>query len=298
MHAGCYFSKYRVYLFDILYLYITQQLTPTGCRSKQFQAPGKLNFKSDEFLEQVKEEGPSAFRSNLQEVIFSDLEWGFNSYAKVERLQSHYYRVYVSPEHIQNGLILNCKSADKDSFKLFVYHHSGVLLSCDDSEVSRDGRSTHITKFFNTRFPCYHLVNGVENSQNHVSRRKGSVKEDVPVARNAPESASSDANMSNANASADTVAALPPLFHCVEKFETCDYTLPGPGYYLVAVFGENFIAKSAYTISVVSTKNNSPEIQHIQSQDTAMLQLRDQIRDLQGRYVEVRVDCPMCALYG
>ena len=179
---------------------------------------------------------------------------------------------------------------------MFIYHHNGTLLTCDDSETARDGCSTGITKYINTQFTCYSLATGGSATANTsaTNANGGSGLDSGNINTNTSTHTPTPSETQDTTTNTTNTSALPPLFQSIQQFEPCNYILPGSGgagsgggYYLVAIFGENYISKSAYTISVVTAKNNSTEIQHIEAQDKAMLQMQKQIADLQCRYIEV-----------
>ena len=101
----------------------------------------------------------------------SDLVWGWQVDAKVDRHAPTFYRLTVDNRHAEDGFLLLCKSANKDRFKIGIFDcSSGEVVYSENSIVTKVsqifGNVSHTSAFF-TRFKAFKpFLKGVGHGPN------------------------------------------------------------------------------------------------------------------------------------
>lgn len=150
-----------------------------------------------------------------------DIIWGTIIDGRVDRQAACYYRISITSEKIAEGFLMNCKSANKDKFKLVMFDSSGKLLHLEDSTRSKDKQSTEATLLFT-------LFNKGNQIQSH------SVDEKI---------------LSN------------PFFisEKLDSIVSYERVVP-PGEFLICVYGDNMIGKSNFNLVAVPANNDANEV--------------------------------------
>lgn len=202
---------------------------------------------------------------------FQDLVWGWNNETKVERTHCNYYRMHVDSLKAQNGFVLQCRSASKDKFKLMVFSGTtGELLYSDDSTKLKDKTASVVTMYF-TNFDVYDLAEGA--SASGTSFLGGA--------------AGTNKDSASTTAVTTTATTTPVLFRRIEAVKAARKPAH-EGFYLVAVYGDNFIGRSQYSLIAVPSHNQSKEVESLQEADKSLLAAQEKIQALQKRYEEVK----------
>ena len=60
--------------------------------------------------------------------LFTDLVWGQTVSGVVERQTAHFFRIPISQDDLNTGVIINCKSVDnQDKFKVIFFDNQGAI---------------------------------------------------------------------------------------------------------------------------------------------------------------------------
>jgi curved DNA-binding protein CbpA len=150
-----------------------------------------------------------------------DMVWGTTIDGRVDRQTACYYRISISNENLSNGFLMNCKSSNKDRFKLVMFDSSGKLLHLEDSTRSKDRQSTEATLLF-TLF----------NTGNQV--KSDSVNEKILSS---------------------------PFFlsEKLESIVSYERVVP-PGDFLICIYGDNMIGKANFNLIAVPANNDATEV--------------------------------------
>ena len=154
-----------------------------------------------------------------------DIVFGQYYNEKVDRSLALYYRLILDNINTENGFIINVESYNKDKFKLVILNEKGELVVQEDSNLTRNKKSTQIILYFNS-FPTYKL----------------------------PDSPSLTKDASKAD-------TLPPVLTIFDKFQPSTKTI-STGNYLLYVYGDNEVfGKSSYRMIVAPfTTKLSPRV--------------------------------------
>ena len=58
----------------------------------------------------------------------SDLQWGQTVSGVVDRQTAHFFRIPISQDDLNTGIIINCKSVDnQDKFKVVFFDNQGTI---------------------------------------------------------------------------------------------------------------------------------------------------------------------------
>lgn len=160
-----------------------------------------------------------------------DMVWGTGIEGKADRQTACYYRLNVSDNDIENGLMIHCRSASKDKFKLVIFDSSGTFLSREESARSLDRQSTEATLFF--------LSSSLDTTQ----------------------TASNDLIIESENSPTQPILREnhSPLTDKMESLFLPKRTL-NIGQYLICVYGDNLMVKTSYHLIAVLSKNDAPEV--------------------------------------
>jgi curved DNA-binding protein CbpA len=184
------------------------------------------------------------------DVRVNDLPWGWSAQSKVDRQNAAFYRLTVDPQHAETGFIIHCRSVSKGKFKIILFDKNGIVMY--EEESIKHPHYTHSTLFFTT-FDTYLLGE--------------------------PSSSSTSSNTSEK-------IILPPLFSKLEGFVLSKKKIL-PGQYLLCVYGDNFLGKTAYSIIAVPAKNDSIAVQGLEEADEQLTETKVQLEMLKNEYFQV-----------
>jgi hypothetical protein len=150
-----------------------------------------------------------------------DMTWGTTIDGRVDRQAACYYRISISNENLSKGFLINCKSSNKDRFKLVMFDSSGKLLHLEDSMRSKDTKSTEATLLFT----LFNTGNQIESD---------SVDEKI-------------------------LSSPHFLSEKLESIVSYERVVP-PGDFLICIYGDNMIGKANFNLIAVPANNDATEV--------------------------------------
>lgn len=251
------------------------------CTKTGFNSPGPMTYVADS-------KNPNKL---LASVSYSDLAWGWNVECKVDRMTCQYYRLTVTEAQADVGFLLQCRSARADKFKLFVFNGAdGAMMYCSDSRKSRDKTTSHVLMFFNTTFDVYDSVESANTSTTSIGATKAVPN---PTSMNAAAYSvqrKGNHTVSTTHNQINVAVDTPPVFSRVESFEPCRKRITGPGTYLIAIFGENYMQRSHCSLTAVPCKNTSTELPLMAEHDQAIMAMRKSLPTLLEKYIKAKAE--------
>eukprot|EP00596_Hydrurales_sp_CCMP1899_P010136 CAMPEP_0119051346 /NCGR_PEP_ID=MMETSP1177-20130426/72991_1 /TAXON_ID=2985 /ORGANISM="Ochromonas sp, Strain CCMP1899" /LENGTH=567 /DNA_ID=CAMNT_0007030521 /DNA_START=188 /DNA_END=1891 /DNA_ORIENTATION=+ len=178
-----------------------------------------------------------------------DMTWGTTIDGRVDRQAACYYRISISNENLSKGFLLNCKSSNKDRFKLVMFDSSGKLLHLEDSMRSKDTKSTEATLLFT----LFNTGNQIESD---------SVDEKI-------------------------LSSPHFLSEKLESIVSYERVVP-PGDFLICIYGDNMIGKANFNLIAVPANNDATEVTIIKAADTSLITLKRDLKGLEAEYVKAR----------
>ena len=173
----------------------------------------------------------------------SVLTWGTGIEGKVDRQAANYYRLSVSPDEIENGFIIFCKSVSKDKFKLVMFDSSGTLLIKEECSRAVDRQSTEVTLFF-------------LNSISDTTQGSPYQYTENPLSVIDPNGITVDSDGSNREKVREIHS---PLSDKMDSAVSTKHPLQ-EGQYLLCLYGDNLMVKTSYNLIAVMAKNDAPEV--------------------------------------
>lgn len=183
-----------------------------------------------------------------------DLVWGWEFEGRVERQAASFFRITADERQAANGLVVNCRSANKGKFKLLTFDREGSIMHQEDSSISRDGTTSEATLYF-TNFETFFL---------------GAPTPDALVEENSP-----------------------AVFGKLEQFRSSRLSIH-KGQHLICVYGDNFIGKTFYNILAVPALNDCEDVKVIQALDQKVLAKKAEMELLHEEYIASRSRYEAC----
>jgi len=178
------------------------------------------------------------------------LEWGQEVGGSVERQAAHFYRITVTEEDLQQGVIISCRSSGKDKFKIVFFDSSGHVTMVEEST---QGKKCSEANLYAVPFGRYNLIDCMPlNMMKHL-------EEDVP-----------------------------PVFMILDTFDK-DIKDLRPGTHLFCVYGDNWFQSVSYKLRcLVAPPKTSPEVQTIISTEGKLANKKKELEGYQSEFCELK----------
>lgn len=177
----------------------------------------------------------------------SDLAWGWPTEGKVDRQAATYYRLSVDSRQVENGFVILCRSPSKGKFKLILFDTAGSVLYQEESVKTRDKHGIPQAALYFTNFDAFRL-----GEPTLTAYEKD----------------------------------MPPMFAKLDGFSSAKKHIPA-GQYLLCVYGDNFLGKTAFNIIAVQSKNDALEVTLLEDTDEALLESKKNLETLKNEYTAV-----------
>jgi hypothetical protein len=185
----------------------------------------------------------------------ADLTWGWPLEAKVDRQQGSFYRLTVDKTHREAGFFLHVRSLNKDKFKLLVFDKDGSLLHSDDCHKHSTAASGAVSTSHAYTYSSLFFTNFATYS--------------MPDA-------------------APAAPALPPVLTRLEGLQLQSKALP-EGQYLICVYGDNFMAKTSYTLMALPANSiAASQLASLEETDEKLLELKGSLSQLKSEYLAAK----------
>jgi len=180
----------------------------------------------------------------------TDLVWGQTVSGVVERQTAHFFRIPISQDDLNNGVIINCKSVDnQDKFKVIFFDNQGHVTLVEESQ--RRKRHAEAVMYL-VPYGRYNLSESPMPL--HMMKR---LDDDVP-----------------------------PVFMILDTYDR-DVKSILPATHLFCIYGDNWFQSVKYTLRpVIAVPPQSECVQTIQRSERQLAEKKQQLESFQSEFLE------------
>lgn len=179
-----------------------------------------------------------------------DLQWGQTVSGTVERQAAHFYRITVTESDLQSGVIINCKSAGKDKFKIVFFDQEGHVTMVEESKQNKKASEANL---YAVPYGRYNLMEMMPLSMmKHL-------EEDVP-----------------------------PVFMILDTYDK-DIKDLRPGTHLFCVYGDNWFQSVRYSLKcMVAVSQDESCVTTIKATEEKLADKKRQLENFQSEFCDIK----------
>jgi len=181
-----------------------------------------------------------------------DLLWGQTVTGTVERQAAHFYRLTVTEADLKSGVIISCRSAGKDKFKIVFFDQEGHVTMVEESQQTKKASEANL---YVVPYGRYNLMEFMP-----LAMMKRIEEED-----------------------------LPPIFMILDTFDKDVKSSLMPGTHLFCVYGDNWFQSVRYNLQCLVAVNKEADcVKTIQTKEDKLAAKKKELENFQTEFCEIK----------